>query len=81
MLFTTRDATDLAAKATVLLREEGMRHELISAGRDRVRSFDWDHVVADVIAVYDSVHTPGERVTEDLRGQIVGRLSRSGDSS
>jgi phosphatidylinositol alpha-mannosyltransferase len=81
MLFTTRDAANLAAKATMLLRDEGMRNELISAGHDRVRSFDWNHVVADVIAVYDSVHTPGERVTEDLRGQIVGRLSRSGDSS
>ena len=36
--------------------------------------FDWDHVVDDVIAVYDSVHMPGEKVTEDLRGQLVGRL-------
>ena len=34
-----------------------------------------------IIAVYESVHTPGERVTEDLRGQIVGRLARSGDGS
>jgi len=81
LLFTTRDSSDLAAKATMLLGNQGLRDELVSAAHERVRDFDWDHVVADVIAVYDSVHTPGERVTEDLRGQIVGRLSRSGDSS
>ncbi len=40
-----------------------------------MRQFDWDRVVDDVIAVYDSVHMPGEKVTEDLRGQLVGRLA------
>ena len=81
MLFTTRDSADLAAKVTTLLADGSLREEFVVAGTQRVRYFDWDHVVADVIAVYDSVHTPGEKVTEDLRGQIVGRLSRSGDSS
>lgn len=81
MLFTTRDSADLAAKVTTLLADGSLREEFVVAGTQRVRNFDWDHVVADVIAVYDSVHTPGEKVTEDLRGQIVGRLSRSGDSS
>jgi hypothetical protein len=38
-------------------------------------------VVDDVIAVYESVHTVGEKVTEDLRGQIVGRLSSRGEGS
>jgi hypothetical protein len=57
-----------------------MREALVAAGSERVKEFDWDRVVADVIAVYESVHIPGERVTEDLRGQIVGRLSRSGDA-
>ena len=47
----------------------------VAAADARVRQFDWDRVVDDVIAVYESVHTPGEKVTEDLRGQLVGRLS------
>lgn len=81
MLFTTRDSADLAAKVTTLLADGSLREEFVVAGTQRVRNFDWDHVVADVIAVYDSVHMLGEKVTEDLRGQIVGRLSRSGDSS
>jgi len=79
-LFTTRDADDLAAKTSQLLGDAGMREALVAAGSERVKEFDWDRVVADVIAVYESVHIPGERVTEDLRGQIVGRLSRSGDA-
>jgi len=37
--------------------------------------FDWDHVVEDVIAVYESVHVAGEKVEEDLRGQLVGRFA------
>jgi hypothetical protein len=46
----------------------------VEAGRTRVREFDWDVVVDDVIAVYESVGMPGEKVTTDIRGQIVGRL-------
>ena len=33
-----------------------------------------EDVVDDVIAVYESVTVGGEKVTTDLRGQIVGRL-------
>jgi hypothetical protein len=40
--------------------------------------FDWNSVVNDVIMVYESVHTQGEKVTEDLRGQIVGRFAKRG---
>lgn len=79
LLFSTRDSADLAAKVSRVLGDEAVREGLVRAGSERVRDFDWDRVVDDVIAVYESVHNPGERVTEDLRGQIVGRLSRSGD--
>ncbi len=58
-----------------LLADPGLRARTSSTGRRRVREFDWDRVVDDVIAVYDSVHMPGEKVTEDLRGQLVGRLA------
>jgi hypothetical protein len=62
--------------------EEGVsepaRDALVTAGRSRVKDFDWDHVVDDVLAVYDSVTVNGEHVTEDLRGQLVGRLMGRG---
>jgi hypothetical protein len=57
-----------------LLTDRSAREQLTSAARIRVREFDWNTVVEDVIAVYDSVGMPGEKVTTDLRGQIVGRL-------
>jgi phosphatidylinositol alpha-mannosyltransferase len=75
-LFPTGDAHALAASLTELLGDDEERAELIAQGNRRVRDFDWDSVVDDVIAVYESVHLPGEKVTEDLRGQIVGRFAR-----
>ena len=57
-----------------LLGDSAAREQLVNAGRTRVREFDWDVVVDDVIAVYESVGMPGEKVTTDIRGQIVGRL-------
>lgn len=78
LLFANQDPDDLAVQVTRALRDGALRASLVAAGDVRVQVFDWDHVVDDVIAVYDSVRLPGEKVTEDLRGQIVGRLSRSG---
>ena len=64
----------MAAQAVRLLGDSAAREQLVEAGRTRVREFDWDVVVDDVIAVYESVGMPGEKVTTDIRGQIVGRL-------
>lgn len=75
-LFPNQDADALAAALVDLLGDPDQRARFVAAADVRVRDFDWDRVVDDVIAVYDSVHMPGEKVTEDLRGQLVGRLSR-----
>ncbi len=77
-LFPNEDAAGLATALIDVLADPDLRREYVAAADRRVRDFDWDHVVDDVIAVYDSVHMPGEKVTEDLRGQVVGRLSRRG---
>ena len=73
-LFSTGDSESLAEAAIDLLTDSAAREELVEAGRIRVMDFDWEHVVDDVLAVYDSVTVNGEHVTEDLRGQLVGRL-------
>jgi len=75
-LFPTGDAESLGDALIELLEDSAQREELVRQGNRRVRDFDWDSVVDDVIAVYESVHLPGEKVTEDLRGQIVGRFAR-----
>ncbi len=77
-LFANEDADALADAIVEVITDADLRASLVAAGDERVREFDWDVVVDDVIAVYDSVRLPGEKVTEDLRGQIIGRLSRGG---
>lgn len=78
-VFARGDAAGLAAGMVELLEDPGLRGRYVEQGFRRVREFDWDRVVESVIAVYDSVHMPGEKVTEDLRGQLVGRLSSRGE--
>jgi phosphatidylinositol alpha-mannosyltransferase len=77
-LFPTGDSSALAQAAVELLTDPAARQALVKAGRTRVMDFDWDHVVDDVLAVYDSVTVNGEHVTEDLRGQLIGRLMGRG---
>jgi phosphatidyl-myo-inositol alpha-mannosyltransferase len=77
-LFANGDPSDLANKCIELLTNEKIASDYIAASSMRVMDYDWDSVVNDVIAVYESVHTDGEKVTEDLRGQIVGRFAKRG---
>lgn len=79
-IFANQDPEALATAVIEILGDPAARAALVTAADRRVRTFDWDRVVDEVIAVYESVHMPGEKVTEDLRGQLVGRLSR-GDGS
>ena len=80
-LFPNQDADALAEALIELLVDPEQRARYVAAADVRVREFDWDRVVDDVIAVYDSVHMPGEKVTEDLRGQLVGRLAGRGGTA
>ncbi len=77
-LFENGDASDLANKICALIESSTDRDRFIHNSNIRVMDFDWNSVVNHVIAVYESVHTPGEKVTEDLRGQIVGRFAKRG---
>ena len=74
-LFPNEDSAALAECAAELLADPQERQRLAAAGSDRVRRFDWEVVVDEVLAVYESVTASGDRVTEDLRGQIIGRFS------
>ncbi|CAB4862551.1 MAG: glycosyltransferase [Actinobacteria bacterium] len=73
-LFENGNAEALALQVIALLADDAIRASYEQEGWRRVQEFDWDVVVDDVIAVYESVAVGGEKVTEDLRGQIVGRL-------
>jgi len=75
VMFCNQDATALATAARRLLASEAERDTLRRMGAERVQVFDWNTVVDEVLAVYDSVRVPGQVVEEDLRGQLVGRLA------
>jgi phosphatidylinositol alpha-mannosyltransferase len=74
-MFPVGDSDALGRAIIELLTDTDQRQELVEAGNIRVMDFDWDHVVQDVIAVYEAVYTEGEKVKEDLRGQVVGRFA------
>jgi phosphatidylinositol alpha-mannosyltransferase len=74
--FVNEDPDDLARAAIELLDDRAERERLRREGFLRAREFDWETVARRVVEVYESVTVTGERVTEDFRGQLIGRLSR-----
>ncbi len=76
--FVNEDPDDLAKAAIALLSDREERARLSAEGRIRAREFDWETVAKRIVEVYESVTVTGEKVTEDLRGQLVGRLARGG---
>ncbi|HUW15560.1 MAG TPA: glycosyltransferase family 4 protein [Actinomycetes bacterium] len=70
------DATRLADAAIELLRSPKQRAELADAGQVRAAEYDWSVVTQQILAVYDTVRGPGEKVLEDDRqgpGVFAGR--------
>ena len=55
LLFKNGDSRDLASKITHLLDDEEARRNLIAAGTERALQYDWDHVAAAVMQVYETV--------------------------
>ncbi len=81
VLFASEDAGALATAVTALLGDPVRREQLSAAGHARARQFDWDVVAREIEQVYESVTTTGERVENDMRGQLVGRLARPRDEA
>ena len=79
VMFRNEDSASLAQAVIALLADPLRRSELSAHGHVRARQFDWDVVAREIEQVYESVTTSGERVENDMRGQIVGRLARPRD--
>ena len=73
--FANEDPADLARSAIALLSDPVERARLRVEGLRRAQEFDWVTVARRVVEVYDAVTVTGEKVTEDFRGQVIGRLS------
>ena len=74
--FANENPDDLAREAIALLSDRTERARLTREGHARALEYDWETVAKRVVEVYDAVTVTGEKVTEDMRGQLVGRLSR-----
>lgn len=74
-LFSAKDPRSLAESVLSVLADDAARRALVDRAHVRAEEYDWDRVVDDVLAVYESVRMPGEKVTEDLRGQALGRFA------
>lgn len=74
--FVNEDPADLARQVIALLDDAGERSRLAREGLLRAREFDWETVARRVVEVYEAVTGTGEKVTEDFRGQLVGRFAR-----
>lgn len=74
-VFENGNSADLARVANEMLADTDYLTTLAERGRDRAWLYDWGRVTKEILDVYHSVRTPGEKVTEDLRGQFGGRFA------
>jgi phosphatidylinositol alpha-mannosyltransferase len=74
--FENGNSDDLARVANRMLSDSDFRQSLAEKGLERAWLYDWGRVTKEIVDVYHSVRVPGDKVTEDLRGQFGGRLAR-----
>jgi phosphatidylinositol alpha-mannosyltransferase len=74
-VFENENSADLARKANQMLADPDYLTTLAERGRARAWLYDWSRITKEIVDVYQSVRTPEEKVTEDLRGQFGGRLA------
>ena len=80
-LFDNENPQSLADALIDTLNNDAVRQSLVEAGLARAHEFDWDVVAASVLEVYASVTVEGQPVREDLKGQLIGKLSRTSGNS
>ena len=73
--FRNGDSDDLADVAKRMLSDREHLEELSELGLKRAWLYDWGRVTKEIVDVYRSVRGPGEKVTEDLKGQFGGRFA------
>ncbi|MGO2613083.1 glycosyltransferase family 4 protein [Corynebacterium flavescens] len=55
VLFRNEDPADLARVLDEVISDKKLREQLVEAGTHRARTYDWDHVAAAVMKVYETV--------------------------
>lgn len=79
VLFETGNSDDLANQLINLLNDRVRRKELRNRGLAIAKEYDWSNIVRQILDVYALVASvDGGQVREDFRGQLYGRITRSG---
>ena len=79
VLFEAGNSESLSTELISLLLDTERRRRLRKQGFIRAKEFDWSNIVKQILDVYASViKVDGDSVREDLRGQLYGRITRSG---
>jgi phosphatidyl-myo-inositol alpha-mannosyltransferase len=76
MPFENQNSQELANALRDVLTNSKLRKQLADSGFERVKLFDWNIVASDLLDVYETATATGIRVQENLRAQLIGRLSR-----
>ena len=78
-LFETNNVNDLATSLTEIIGNKSERENLTKQGLIRAKQFDWSVIVRQILDVYEAVKSvEGRNVREDFRGQLYGRLTKTG---
>jgi phosphatidylinositol alpha-mannosyltransferase len=72
-MFTNEDSAALAHAVIEVLRDDVLRQNFVTRGKDQAYKYDWNVLVDEVIGVYESVRVPGQVVREDAAGTAFGR--------
>jgi phosphatidylinositol alpha-mannosyltransferase len=72
-MFANEDSAALAHAVIEVLRDDVLRQDFVTRGKDQAYKYDWNVLVDEVIGVYESVHVPGQVVREDAAGTAFGR--------
>jgi phosphatidylinositol alpha-mannosyltransferase len=72
-MFANENSADLAQAVIDVLRNDAIRQDFVTRGKDQAYKYDWNVLVDEVIGVYESVHVPGQVVREDAAGTAFGR--------
>jgi phosphatidylinositol alpha-mannosyltransferase len=72
-MFANEDSAALAHAVIEVLRDDVLRQDFVTRGKDQAYKYDWNVLVDEVIGVYESVRVPGQVVREDAAGTAFGR--------
>ncbi len=74
LLFENENIDSLASAIRETIKNQAEVSHRVETAYLRVQTFDWSKVATSLIDVYETITLNQQKVAEDLRGQIMGKL-------